>query len=61
MSRVLWYRFSHWVLRWVSDGDGDIGFQILGILTFIKYKHDTLVYVGRNYSPAGKWQGNRNE
>lgn len=58
MNINLWkYRVGVWAFRWVSDNEGDIGFCLLGLITFIKYKEVTLVYVGCPYGPAGKYQG----
>lgn len=54
---VLKYRFWHWFFRWVKDSDGDIGFQIAGVVTFIKYKEHTLTYFFREYEDADKYQG----
>ena len=51
------YRFSHWMFKWVKDEDGDIGLQIMGVITFIKYKESTLIYFFRNFEGADKWQG----
>jgi hypothetical protein len=45
------------IFRWVKDKDGDIGLQIFGILTFIKYKTSTLIYWFKAFDDADKWQG----
>lgn len=51
------YKLNRWMFKWVSDEDGDIGIQIFGVITFIKYKESTLIYLGKKYQPADKWQG----
>ena len=61
---TLRYRFTHWFFRWVMDTDGDLGLQVAGVVTFIKYKEHTCVYWGTHersgrahFHPALKWQG----
>ena len=45
------------LFRWVQDEDGDVGLQIAGIVTFIKYKDMAIVYWFKKFERAGKWQG----
>lgn len=50
-------RFRNWAFRWVKDEDGDIGFRLLGIVTFLKYKNHTFVKWFHKYENADKRQG----
>lgn len=51
-----WYQFTHWAFKWVQDSEGDIGFQMFGIITAIKYKEHTIWKFGRtNYDDAPKY------
>ncbi len=41
--------------RWVVDEDGDIGIEVLRMVTLIKYKHSTLIVFGwKTYRDAPK-------
>ena len=53
--RVMWYCFQHFMLSWVQDNEGDIGLQFFRLITFIKYKEHTLIYIGKNFEPAPKY------
>lgn len=58
--RRLSYNFRHWMFKWVTDAEGDIGLQVAGLFVFLKYKEHTIVYFPWNkekFTPAGKWQG----
>lgn len=44
-------------IQWVLDKEGDIGLSFFwGIVTFVKYKHSTLVcWRLKGTTPAPKW------
>jgi hypothetical protein len=45
------------LFRWVKDDEGDIGIEIFGVLTLIKYKYSTIVYWFKRFDNADKYQG----
>ena len=49
--------FKDWALRWVRDEDGDIGLQVFGFITFVKYKYSTIIVLGERdtFHPADKF------
>lgn len=51
------YRLSHFLCRWVSDPDGDVGLELFRVLTLTKYKEHTIYRWFKNYPDAGRWQG----
>lgn len=46
---------ASWFCRWVQDEDGDIGLEVFGIITFIKYKHETIIKWFKVYPDARKY------
>lgn len=48
------WQFTHSMVRWVQDEDGDIGVRILWIVTLVKYKQSTLVHWFKRYPDAPK-------
>lgn len=41
------FKLSMKVFKWVQDEDGDVGLQVCGLVTFIKYKDMTVILWGR--------------
>lgn len=51
-------RFSRFMIRFVSDPDGDIGVSVFGgLVTAIKYKDSVLFFWFVKYPDADKYQG----
>jgi len=55
---ILKYKLEHKALRWVQDEEGDLGLEILGVVTLVKYKEHTIVKWFKNYERAPKYVGN---
>jgi len=53
--QVMWFRLRLFMFRWVQDNEGDIGLEFFRLITFIKYKECTLIYIGKNFEPAPKY------
>lgn len=49
------YQVSERVFRWVEDEDGDVGLEVFGLVTFVKYKHSTIVGWKRHYKSARRY------
>lgn len=47
-------RFSMWAFKWVMDEEYDIGIQLFGCLTLLKYKQSTLFLWNKKYPAAPK-------
>jgi hypothetical protein len=41
--------------KWVVDEDGDLGIELFGIITLIKYKRSTILMFNKNYPDAAKY------
>jgi len=51
------YKIRHAMFKWVTDNDGDVGLQIFGVLTIIKYKEHAIFEWFKRYPDAGRYQG----
>ncbi len=41
--------------RWVQDEEGDIGVEIFGVVSFVKYKDSTIIIWFATYADAPKY------
>lgn len=46
---------KHKAFRWVRDEDEDIGLEILGFITLVKYKNHTIIELFKNHPNAEKY------
>lgn len=56
---LLSYKIRRSIFRWVQDEEGDIGLEIFGIVSFVKYKEGTIVHWFKKFNNAEKYQGAR--
>lgn len=48
-------KFRVSIFRWVQDEDGDIGLEVFGLITFLKYKENTIIELFKRYKKAPKY------